>query len=211
MLEGLYAITPDNAATPALLSQVRQALEGGAQAVQYRNKGDDVALRHEQGSELLALCREFSVPLIVNDDVRLADLIGADGVHLGQGDSRLSAARVILGPEKIIGISCYADLGRALAAEREGADYVAFGRFFPSATKPDAPPAPLSLLREAKQRLRIPVVAIGGVDLDNAAQLIAAGADAVAVVSALFGATDIRLAAEGYAACFQTSHLDSPA
>ncbi|MBZ0091458.1 MAG: thiamine phosphate synthase [Sulfuricellaceae bacterium] len=206
MFEGLYAITPDTADTPVLLEQVRQALEGGAQAVQYRNKSGDAALRHEQGSELLALCREFSIPLIVNDDVRLADLIGADGVHLGQDDSRLSAARVILGPDKIIGISCYADLGRALAAEREGADYVAFGRFFPSQTKPDAPPAPLSLLREAKQRLRIPIVAIGGIDLDNAARLVAAGADAVAVVSALFGADDIRLTAECFAARFQTSH-----
>ena len=138
MIGGLYAITPECADTEGLVRQVRQALSGGARLVQYRNKGNDVALRHEQASELLALCRHFHVPLIINDDIRLADLTGADGVHLGKDDGGVREARLILGPDKIIGVSCYGDLQRALDAEAHGAGYVAFGSFFPSPTKPGA-------------------------------------------------------------------------
>lgn len=202
-VSGLYAITPECSDTTSLLRRVMLALEGGTRLVQYRNKADDVALRHEQASELLALCRRFHVPLIVNDDVRLADLTGADGVHLGRDDSNIRQARLILGPDKIIGVSCYNDLQRALEAEAEGADYVAFGSFFASPTKPGAVAAPLSLLHEAKQCLQIPVVAIGGINADNAAMLVEAGADAVAVVSALFDSDDIRAAATRFAVLFE--------
>jgi thiamine-phosphate pyrophosphorylase len=203
MIGGLYAITPECADTGALLLRVQQALEGGARLVQYRNKKGDAALRHEQASELLALCRRFRVPLIVNDDLRLADLTGADGVHLGKDDGGVRQARLILGPEKIIGVSCYNDLQLALEAQSQGADYAAFGSFFASPTKPGAVVAPLALLREAKQRLRIPLVAIGGISADNAGALIEAGADAVAVISALFDSDDIRAAATRFAVLFE--------
>jgi thiamine-phosphate pyrophosphorylase len=205
LIGGLYAITPECGDTESLVRQVRQALSGGAHLVQYRNKNSDVALRHEQASELLALCRNFHVPLIINDDIRLADLIGADGVHLGKDDGGVREARLILGPDKIIGVSCYGDLQRALDAESHGANYVAFGSFFPSPTKPGAAAAPLSLLHEAKQVLNIPFVAIGGISADNVAPLIEAGADAVAVISALFGSDDIAAAASRFAVLFEKS------
>jgi len=203
LIGGLYAITPECADTESLVQRVRQALSGGARLVQYRNKGDDVALRHEQVSELLSLCRHFHVPLVINDDIRLADLTGADGVHLGKDDGGVREARLILGPDKIIGVSCYNDLRRALDAEAHGANYVAFGSFFPSTTKPGAAAAPLSLLREAKHSLNIPVVAIGGITADNVAPLIEAGADAVAVISALFDGDNVGAAARRFAVLFE--------
>lgn len=192
---GLYALTPACADTPGLLAQVEAALRGGVAAVQYREKTGDVALRHEQASELLALCQRHAVPLIVNDDLRLADLVGADGVHLGREDASLTEARLILGPGKIVGASCYQSLDAALRAEALGADYVAFGSFFASPTKPQAARAPLALLNEAAARLTVPIVAIGGITEDNAATLLDAGADALAVISALFDAPDIEAAA----------------
>lgn len=205
-IKGLYAITPDTRDTAMLLDQVGQALAGGAGVLQYRNKSDDVALRHEQASELLMLCRKARVPFIINDDVRLATLIDADGVHVGEDDASLKEARINLGPDKIIGVSCYQDLAAARRFESEGADYVAFGSFYPSSTKPEARPCPLHLLTEAKQQLHVPVVAIGGITSDNAPALIAAGADAVAVISALFDAPDISLMATQFASLFQTKH-----
>lgn len=206
MIKGLYAITPESADTAALLEHTRLALEGGATVVQYRDKSDDAARRHEQASELAALCREFHVPFIVNDDLRLADLADANGVHLGKDDGTVREARLVLGPDKLIGVSCYADLGRALEAERAGADYVAFGSFFPSSTKPDAAHAPLPLLAVAREKLTVPIVAIGGITLDNCAILVETGASAVAVLSALYGATDIRTTAAAFAAKFATHH-----
>jgi thiamine-phosphate pyrophosphorylase len=192
---GLYAITPETDNTERLLKQVEAALAGGVAAVQYRNKSADVALRHEQASELVALCRRFSVPLIVNDDLRLADLCDADGVHLGRDDGSLREARIILGRNKLIGASCYQSLDLALAAQAAGADYVAFGSFFSSPTKPAASRADAGLLREAAQTLHVPIVAIGGITLTNAPQLLDAGADSLAVLSALFEAPDVRAAA----------------
>ncbi len=206
MIKGLYAITPDTPDTETLLARVKLALEGGAAVVQYRSKSGDTALRHEQANELAALCHEFLVPLIINDDLRLADLAGADGVHLGKDDSTVREARLVLGPDKLVGVSCYDDFSRAVAAEREGADYVAFGSFFPSPTKPEAPPAPLDLLRLARARLQVPVVAIGGITLENSATLVTAGADAVAVITALFDSPDIQIAAAAFAAKFATQH-----
>ena len=201
---GLYAITPETADTERLLMQVEAALAGGVAAVQYRDKSGDVARRHEQASELLALCRRFDAPLIINDDLRLADLCDADGVHLGRDDGSLREARIILGKEKIIGASCYQSLELAQAAQAAGANYVAFGSFFASPTKPAAPRASLDLLREAAPVIHVPLVAIGGITLENASHLLDAGADSLAVLSALFDAPDIRAAAHGLNQLFVT-------
>lgn len=201
---GVYAITPECRDTGRLLKLSAAALRGGVAALQYREKTGDVALRHEQASELLALCREYHVPFIVNDDLRLADLVGADGVHLGQEDASLREARIILGPGKLIGVSCYQSLDRAREAERQHADYVAFGSFFPSPTKPQAGRAEVSLLRAASREISLPLVAIGGITVDNAGELIDAGADAIAVISALFDAPDVEAAARSLNALFET-------
>jgi len=192
---GVYAITPETADTGRLLAQVEAALAGGVAAVQYRDKSGDIARRHEQASELAALCHRFNVPLIVNDDLRLADLADADGVHLGRDDGSLREARIILGKGKFIGASCYQSLDLARAAQAAGADYVAFGSFFASPTKPAAGRADAALLHAATQALAIPIVAIGGITPTNAPALLDAGADSLAVLSALFDAPDIRAAA----------------
>lgn len=191
---GVYALTPECADTARLLRMVEAVLKGGAAAVQYREKTGDVALRFEQASELLPLCHKYNAPLIINDDIRLADLSGADGVHIGREDASLREARIILGPEKIVGVSCYQSLPEAREAQSRGADYVAFGSFYPSPTKPQALRASLQLLHEAAE-LKVPVVAIGGITAENAPEVIDAGADAIAVISALFDAPDIERAA----------------
>ena len=203
-ISGLYAVTPDEADTGALTARVRDALAGGARLVQYRNKTADAALRLEQAGALLALCRQYAALLIINDHLELALEIDADGLHLGGEDGSVAAARARLGPRKIIGASCYNMLQNALDAERAGADYVAFGSFFASNVKPGAVHAPLELLREAKQKVSVPVVAIGGITLVNAPQLIAAGAAGVAVISALFAAPNVKLAAQQFNALFNT-------
>jgi thiamine-phosphate pyrophosphorylase len=192
---GVYAITPECTDTDLLLKMVESALKGGVAAVQYRDKTADVALRHEQASELLELCRDHAVPLIINDDLRLADLVGADGVHLGREDGNLREARLILGPEKLVGISCYQNPDLAFTAQAGGADYVAFGSFHPSTTKPQASRASIELLHHAAASVWVPIVAIGGINVDNAGPLIDAGADCIAVISALFDAPDIEMAA----------------
>ncbi len=192
---GVYAITPETADTERLLTQVEAALSGGVAAVQYRDKSTDVALRHEQASELVALCRQYNVPFIVNDDLRLADLCDADGVHLGRDDGSLREARIILGKDKLIGASCYQNLELAQTAQASGANYIAFGSFFPSPTKPAAGRADVGLLRAATQTIHIPIIAIGGITLGNASQLLDAGADGLAILSALFDAPDVRATA----------------
>ena len=201
---GIYALTSETADTEQLLTQVEAALAGGVAVVQYRDKSDDVARRHEQASELVALCRRFGVPLIVNDDLRLADLCDADGVHLGRDDGSLREARIILGKDKFIGASCYQNLELAQAAQTMGADYVAFGSFFASPTKPAAPRAGLDLLRDATAVIQVPLVAIGGITLANAPQLLDAGADSLAVLSALFDVPDIQAAAHDLNQLFET-------
>ena len=205
---GLYAITPEATDTASLLAITQQALKGGARLVQYRSKTDDAALRLEQAQSLARLCAEFGVPFIINDYPDLALEVGADGVHLGKGDAPITEARHKLGPGKIIGISCYERLEHAVEAERQGADYVAFGAFFASVTKPGAVSAPADLLHHAKQKLRIPIVAIGGIIPENAGELIRQGADAVAVSNALFSARCIRSAAEKFSLLFRSNlHL----
>jgi thiamine-phosphate pyrophosphorylase len=195
VIRGLYVITPEEPDTAKLLRQVGQALQGGGRVVQYRNKSADVSLRFEQASALRELAHRYSVPLIVNDDVALALKMDADGVHLGSEDGSIGAARKILGGKKIIGVSCYNQLKLALEAADAGADYVAFGAFFASAVKPSAPVATPDLLRQARREISLPLVAIGGITVENGTSLLSAGADALAVISALFGAQDILLAA----------------
>ena len=205
---GLYAITPETADTAHLLTQVEAALAGGAAAVQYRDKSGDVARRHGQASELLELCQEFGAPLIINDDLRLADLCGADGVHFGRDDGSVAKARVILGPDKFIGASCYQSLELARAAQTKGADYIAFGSFYPSSTKPQAACAELALLHAARSAIQVPIVAIGGITPANALALLDAGADSLAVLSALFDAQDIRAAAHAFNQLFVSEPED---
>ena len=193
---GLYAIT--DGPRDDLLDAAAQALAGGARLLQYRDKTDDHPRRRAEADALRQLCRRHGAALIVNDDVELARASRADGVHLGKEDDALAAARAVLGRDAIIGISCYDSLERARAAAAAGADYVAFGACFPSPTKPHAPRAPLDLLRQSAA-LGVPRVAIGGITPDNAPLLVEAGADFLAVISAVFGADDVRAAAQCFA------------
>lgn len=198
---GLYAITPDWQDTERLLEVTGAILAGGAVLLQYRNKAADAALAHTQASALLALCRRYQVPLLINDDVALAAAIGADGAHIGRDDGELASARARLGADAILGVSCYADLERARDAANGGADYVAFGAMFASPTKPHAPPAPMSLLGAARA-LGKPVACIGGITAENGGALVAAGADLLAVISDLYEAAAPRERAAAYTALF---------
>jgi thiamine-phosphate pyrophosphorylase len=199
----LYAVTNDVDDSTVLFGKVEAALRGGARVVQYRSKSRDESLRTQQAAGIARLCRACDALFIVNDSVELARAVDADGVHLGKHDGEVAAARAVLGPGKTIGVSCYDDMDRARAACARGADYVAFGSFFPSAIKPLAPRAGIDLLRIAASEISIPVVAIGGISVANAAGLIAAGADAVAVVSALFDASDIEAQARRFTRLFE--------
>jgi len=198
-MRGLYAITPDLADTEALARKVEQALKAGVAMLQYRNKMLSKDQRLLQAKELAPLARGYGVPFIVNDDAEIALAVGANGAHLGRDDGDLAAARSKL-PGRILGASCYADLEKARGAVRAGADYVAFGSVFPSPTKPGAVRAPLSLFAND---LGVPLCAIGGITLENAPALIAAGASLLAVISDLFDAPDIAARASQYRRLFQ--------
>lgn len=201
---GLYAIT-DSRLIPRgeLVQRVSLAIAGGAAVVQYRDKNPASATDIDEIVSLAALCRQRDVPLIVNDDVELAAAVGAAGVHLGRDDASLQAARARLGPEVVIGISCYNDLQRAHRAVQAGADYVAFGRFYPSRSKPLAIQAETALLMRASRELARPIVAIGGITPENGRVLLAAGATLLAAIHGVFGQPDIVAAARAYAALFQ--------
>jgi thiamine-phosphate pyrophosphorylase len=204
-LRGLYAITPDDADASRLEDRVRALLAAAARscaALQYRNKTASGALRLEQARRLALLARASGVPFIINDDLELAIAVDADGVHLGRDDGEIDAARRAL-PGKLLGVSCYDSIAAARAAVAAGADYVAFGSVFPSGTKPGAVRAPLHLFREAGA-LGVPLVAIGGITLENAASVLHAGADALAVISALFDAPDIGVRAREFIRLFST-------
>ena len=201
-IRGLYALTPDEPDTARLIGLVQAALEGGASLVQYRNKVASPELRREQAQALAAICRQRGVPLIINDDLALAVEIGADGAHLGRDDGDVATARAQL-PGKLLGASCYNEVERAIAAQRAGADYVAFGRFFASVTKPGDIRASLDLVAQARRHIRVPIVAIGGITLEHTPSLIAGGVDAVAVVSALFSSSDVRATARRFSALFE--------
>lgn len=184
-VRGLYAITQtDNKSCTTIINEVVAAIKGGAVIVQYRDKNPSDALFIAQ--ELLKVCHHHDVPLLINDDIELAKEVGADGVHLGREDGAIIQARKYLGDQAIIGVSCYNSLEQALIAETEGATYAAFGRFFPSTSKPLAAPADIKTLREAKRKLAIPIVAIGGILPNNGGQLLKAGADFLAVIGGIF-------------------------
>ncbi len=198
-MRGLYAITPDIADTQELVRKVEQALAAGVAMLQYRNKIISKDKRLLQAKELAPVARGYGVPFIVNDDLEIALAVGANGAHLGREDGDLAIARAKL-PGKILGASCYNDVERARKAVGAGADYVAFGAVFPSPTKPDAVRAPLSLFGND---LGIPLCAIGGITLEKAPALIAAGASLLAVLSDLFDAPDIGARASRYRQLFQ--------
>jgi thiamine-phosphate pyrophosphorylase len=197
---GLYAITD-----VALISQVNfvatvdQAIQGGARVIQYRDKSGNQDRRRAQAGALQQLCRSAGIPFIVNDDVELAGDINADGVHLGKGDTSIGRAREVLGATAIIGASCYDSLDSAVSAAANGVDYVAFGSFFPSRTKPHALRANLQMLRQARRALQLPIVAIFGITPANGGALLNAGADILAGNSGVFGCSDVRAAAKSYA------------
>jgi len=200
---GLYAITAESHSTPEQLAQgVNAALRGGAKVIQYRAKSTQNRLT--EAKLLLAQCHAFQVPLIINDDVELALAIGADGVHLGKDDGSIVEARRSLGEEAIVGVSCYNSVERALEAQVLGASYVAFGRFFPSSSKPNAPCAQLETLTAAKQCLHLPIVAIGGITPNNGRLLIESGADLLAVIDGVFGTSDPEQSALAFNPLFAT-------
>jgi thiamine-phosphate pyrophosphorylase len=200
MISPLYAIT-DSHLLPGdkLFSAVKAALEGGCKLVQYRDKSSDQARRLSEAKTLRSLCTRYDAKLLINDDVALAQEAGAHGVHLGQGDTKAAAARIILGSNAIIGVTCHDSLALAQQALKDSANYIAFGRFFPSSTKPDARPAPISLISEARAQFgQTPIVVIGGITLANGRQLLDAGADMLAVCHSLFAADDVTAQAKKF-------------
>jgi len=197
-LRGLYAVTPDDLTRDALLAGVAAALEGGCRIIQLRDKSGPMVERLARAHALRRLTREHGARLIINDDLALCQLVDADGLHLGQDDGDLRIARAILGPQRLLGASCYADFERARAACAAGVDYVAFGAAFPSPTKPEALRAPLELYARARAELAVAVCAIGGITADNCGPLIDAGVNLLAVITDLFAAPDIAARARQY-------------
>lgn len=202
-LRGLYAIT-DPRLTPhdSLLEKVEEALAGGASVLQYRDKSASTEQKIRDGKALKQLCQSYAIPFLVNDDVELALMLKADGVHIGQSDAGVHSARARFGVSGIVGVTCHDRIDLALQAAHDGANYVALGRFYPSRTKPNAPPCSLAVLKELRQKVSLPIVAIGGITTDNAPQVIEAGADMVAVIHGLFGGNAIRATALAFADLF---------
>ena len=211
-MQGLYLVTPNWDDTARLLDLSEQALAAGAGALgeqrgaiallQYRHKEAGPALRREQATALLALCRRYGVPFIVNDHIDLCAEIDADGVHLGGTDADVAQARAQLGAAKIIGASCYGDMPRALAAQQAGASYVAFGGFYPSRVKQYAVTTKSEILDQARDAIGVPSVVIGGMTPTNAAPLVARGADMVAAISSVYQAESVEAAVAQFAALF---------
>ena len=202
LLRGLYVITDEKLIPQNRFPEtVEQALRGGARIIQYRDKSTDSHKRLLQASALKVLCDKYQATFIINDDVELALRVNADGIHIGKQDETLASTRKKLG-NKIIGVSCYNQFDLAVVAEKNGADYIAFGSFFASSTKPDAARADTTLLARAKQELNIPVCAIGGITIDNAASLVRAGADMVAVITDVLESENIESRSNKLAALF---------
>lgn len=204
-LTGLYAITDHQlSGIKQLLEDVETTLKNGTRLIQYRDKSNEPEKRLEEAKALVQLCSRFRVPLIINDDIDLAVRVGAQGIHLGKDDQALSDARAKLGIEAIIGISCYDNLNQALDAQNRGADYVAFGRFFSSSSKPEAVQASVELLEKAAPKLSVPIVAIGGITPENGKILTAAGADMLAVIQGIFGQPSISTATKRFLPLFNS-------
>jgi thiamine-phosphate pyrophosphorylase len=202
MMKGLYIVTPDWDDTQQLLEITEMALKGGAALVQYRHKTADAALRFEQAECLLALCHSYQRPLIINDYVELCLQLDADGVHVGGTDAAVADVRQAIGPGKILGASCYGDVQLARAAYQAGASYIAFGGFYPSRVKKYPVTTSQDIIAQAKADIGLPVIVIGGMTVDNAAPLVAAGADMVAAISSVYQAADPQSAARKFAALF---------
>jgi len=201
-LQGLYVITDPVLCGTRIIESVEQAIAGGAQIIQYRNKTANKQQQLNEAQALQSLCQKYQRVFIINDDIELAQTVNADGVHLGQTDSSIRLAREQLGIKKIVGITCHSNLEAAKKAQQQGADYVAFGRFYPSHTKPTAPPAEIDILYQAKAELQLPVVAIGGVTIENAPTLINAGADMLAVIHAVFAQDNIKQSTQNFSQLF---------
>jgi thiamine-phosphate pyrophosphorylase len=202
-MRGLYVITSDRFASPeALLNEVERALKGGACIVQYRDKNTSTDGQQKIARKLLLLCRQYNALLIINDNAELALAVEANGVHLGRDDGSIKQARQLIGKDMLIGVSCYDSLQLAIQAVQDGADYVAFGRFYPSLNKPEAVQTSPEILKHARQQLTVPIVAIGGITAQNGAPLIEAGADMLAVIDGVFGQADITKAAREITSLF---------
>jgi thiamine-phosphate pyrophosphorylase len=202
VLNGLYVVTPDWDDTDKLMTATESALMGGAQLVQYRHKTADATLRREQATALLDICRKYGIPFIVNDHVDLCMEIDADGIHVGGTDQSVAAVRALVGPDKIVGASCYGTFDLAVDAQQHGASYVAFGGFYPSRVKKYDFKTPFEIVGQAKMQLHVPVVVIGGMTQDNAIPLIAQGTDMVAAISSVYMADDVEAAAREFADLF---------
>ncbi|GAC1329257.1 MAG: thiamine phosphate synthase [Collimonas sp.] len=202
-MKGLYIVTPDWDDTEKLLRVTEQALQGGAALLQYRHKTADAALRQQQAEALLSLCRRYQRPFIINDYVDLCLALDADGIHVGGTDASVAEVRAMVGADKIVGASCYGDLELAHAAYRAGASYVAFGGFYPSRVKKYPVTTPPDIVTRAKAEIAVPNVVIGGMTQENAAPLIAAGADMVAAISSVYLADDPAAAARSFVALFE--------
>jgi len=201
-MRGLYLVTPNWNDTERLLAATEAALRGGAALVQYRHKEAGAVLRVEQGAALLALCRRHGKPLVVNDHLDLCMHLDADGVHLGGSDLAIEHARRLLGPGKIVGASCYGELALARAAQAAGASYAAFGGFYPSPVKKYDFVTEPALLTQARAELALPLVVIGGMTPQNAAPLVARGADMVAAITGVYGDADPEGAARRFVYLF---------
>lgn len=196
-MRGLYLVTPDWDDTDKLLAVTEQALQAGVALLQYRHKNAGAALRKEQAAALLALCRQHGCQLVINDFIELCQQLGADGVHVGGTDASVAQMRALLGPNKIVGASCYGDLPRAQQAQLDGASYVAFGGFYPSRVKQYPVTTDPAIVAQAKACLALPCVVIGGMNAANAAPLVAHGADMVAAISSVYLAPDPQAAVRG--------------
>ncbi len=204
---GLYAITDDTLDERSLLDRTEQILSAGVTALQYRDKLSDPATCQQRAFALQQLCRKYQVPFIVNDDIQLAEDVSADGIHLGRDDAGYEKARDRLGPDTIIGISCYNLMDRAIATQKMGADYIAFGAFFPTTTKSDTTKATKELLINAKKEICLPIVAIGGITQENGKSLLAAGADILAVISSVYHTDEPKRAVQRFNELFNSSSL----
>ncbi len=202
-LKGLYLLTDHDLLGNRLLSAVEQGLAGGARLIQYRDKTQDHKRRQHEAQELRILCTRFDSLLIINDDIELAQAVNADGVHLGRDDSAPAHVRALLGFSRIIGVSCYNSVARAMAAAQAGADYIAFGSFYTSQVKPSAVQASIDLIPNARAQMALPIAAIGGIHSDNAKLLIDAGADMIAVVHGVFAQPSIQRAAQKLVSLFE--------
>jgi thiamine-phosphate pyrophosphorylase len=209
-MQGLYLVTPNWDDTARLLAVTERALAAGAAMVQYRHKDASDALRRRQGTALLALCRRYDRPLIINDHVALCLTLGADGVHVGGTDLAVAAARAALGAGKIVGASCYGELALARAAQAAGASYAAFGGFYPSTVKQYSVTTAPDIVLQARAELALPLVVIGGMTPDNAAPLVARGADMVAAITSVYLAADAALAVRAFDALYAATGQRTP-